>query len=51
MRQEMAIALFLAWVSAVISGESLTIQRFNVAWSISTPRSAMISSRSRYDTP
>jgi hypothetical protein len=36
-----------AWAFAAIIGENLTTHLFNVAWSTSTPRSPMISSRLR----
>jgi predicted O-linked N-acetylglucosamine transferase (SPINDLY family) len=50
-RQEMAVGFFLAWVFEAIDGENFTTQLFIVAWPTSTPRSAMISSKSRYETP
>ena len=50
-RQELAVGFFFACAFAAICGAHFTTQRFSVAWSTSTPRSAMISSRSRYETP
>ena len=47
MRQELPVSRFFACAFAAIKGEYFTIQRFSVAWSTLTPRSANISSRLR----
>lgn len=46
-RQDVAVGRFLVCALAAISGANFTTQRLSVAWSIFTPRSAMISSKSR----
>jgi len=49
-RHELPVGAFRRCASSAIAGEYFAIHRFSVAWSKLTPRSAMISSRSRYET-
>lgn len=48
-RQDLLIADLRRWASASILGSNFTAHRLRAAWSTPTPRSAMISSRSRYE--